>query len=141
MKKLVPLIFLVFLMTIPFSSHAFKWSANEFVATCSVIHQKEFTESELETVAYCLGVLKGTMSGLAVANSLKSLESGGAYNLPVCILKDGNSSYFNVLKDVLAAMRLDMKDKKAADQPNTANAAVTFTLIKLYPCLVEDIVK
>ncbi len=112
---------------------AFDWSTNEYIENCSVVHQKKIADSEMEVVGYCMGVLKGTLSGIIITRSIET----GKTKIPICLLNNGNMKFWEIQKNVLAKMRLKYKNIKSANQPNTANAAVASALIELYPCLLD----
>ncbi len=84
-------------------------------------------------MAYCMGVLKGVVSGLTLSSFI---EKKGDEFFP-CFFEMGPKKYWDLQKDVLAVMRLEIRDKMIAYSPNTANIAVGMALIKLYPCLLD----
>jgi hypothetical protein len=128
-------IFLSVLIIVSITSpaYAFQWSVNEYIDNCSVVHQKTIAEEEMETVGYCMGVLKGAFSGILVTKSLET----GELKIPGCISINNKNSFWEIQKNVLATMRLNYKKWDSASEPNTANAAVSFALIELYPCLLD----
>ena len=130
MKKYL---FIIALLTWGPSASAFQWSVNEYIEKCSVVHQKSIAESDMETVGYCMGVLKGAFAGILVTKSLET----GELEIPDCISLEDKNSYWEIQKDVLATMRLKFKHMESATEPNTANAAVVFALIELRPCLLD----
>ena len=130
MKKIL---FLLALISYTSTTHAFQWSVNEYIDKCSVVHQKTISESDKETVGYCMGVLKGALAGILVTRSLET----GSLKIPECISINGNTSFWDIQKNVLATMRLNYKKFDSANESNTANAAVAFALIELYPCILE----
>ena len=69
MKKIL---FLLVLISCTSTTYAFQWSVNEYIDNCSVVHQKTISDSDGETVGYCMGVLKGALAGVLVARSLET---------------------------------------------------------------------
>ena len=117
---------------IPLAS-AHDWSANEYIDKCSVVHQKTIRAEDEEIVGYCMGVLKGAIAGIFVSKSLAI----GEFKLTECIISGGKTKFWDIQKDVIATMRVNMRGRDIAHVPNTANAAVVMALIQLYPCLQE----
>ena len=126
--------FLIFvLISCTSTAYAFQWSVSEYIENCSVVHQKTIAEVDKETVGYCMGVLKGAFAGILVTKSLET----GEFKTPDCISIYDKTSFWEIQKNVLATMRLNYKKLKTANNPNTANASVSFALIQLYPCLLN----
>ncbi|WP_373033851.1 hypothetical protein [Sulfurovum sp.] len=113
--------------------HAYEWSVNDYIKNCSIVHQKTISEADKETLGYCMGVLKGSLAGIIVTKSIET----GEFKTQNCLLDEERTSFVEIQKNVLATLRLKYKNSKTADDPNTANAAVIFSLIDLYPCLLE----
>lgn len=120
-------------MLITSSVYAFDWSTNDYIENCSVVYQKEISDADREIVGYCMGVLKGTLGGIITTRSIET----GEIKFPECFLSNGNIKFWEIQKNVLATMRLHYKILNSANTPNTANAAVAFALIELYPCLLD----
>jgi hypothetical protein len=116
------------------SSHAFEWSVNEYIKNCSVVHQKRIAAEDKEILGYCMGVLKGTLAGILATKSLESDD----IKVPSCLLANGHISNIEIQKKVLAILRLKHTNHISSDKPNTANAAVAFSLFELYPCLLKE---
>ena len=87
------------------SAYAFQWSVNEYVDNCSIVHQKTIAPDEMETVGYCMGVLKGAFAGILVTKLLET----GELNLPDCISINEKTKFWEIQKNVLATMRLNYK--------------------------------
>ena len=130
MKKIVITITLLFYTSF---AQAHNWSVSEYLDNCSVVHQKMLNTEDKEIAAYCMGVLKGVFTGILYSKILRE----GELDFPVCMLTDGDTSFWNVQKDVMAVMRTNSKGMSSKYEPNTANAAVAEALIQLYPCLLE----
>ena len=128
-KKLLILVLIFSTST----AYAFEWSVNEYIDNCSIVHQKTFSKEDKEIIGYCMGLLKGSFSGILVTKSLET----GELKIPSCISTNKKTSFFEIQKNVLATMRLNHKKLKSANELNTANAAVSFALIELYPCLLD----
>ena len=112
---------------------AFEWSTNEYIKNCSIVYEKKITDSDKEIVGYCMGFLKGALTAIVLTKSLDT----GKIKTPMCMFKNGNMTFFEIQKNVLAYMRLHYKNKKSSNLPNSANAAVVASLIELYPCLLN----
>jgi len=130
MKKYLLLFFLIYSTS---NLLAFDWSTDEYIENCSVIYQKKIADSDREIVGYCMGVLKGTITGIVLTRSIET----GKTKTPMCMLSNGNMKFWEIQKNVLAQMRLKFKNIKSSNLPNTANAAVVAALIELYPCLLD----
>jgi len=128
-KKLIVLFFILTTSSL----YAFDWSTNEYIENCSVVYQKKIADADKEIVGYCMGVLKGTLGGIITTRSLET----GKPKIPKCLFDNGNMKFWEIQKNVLATMRLNYKQMKSANEPNTANAAVASALIELYPCLLD----
>ncbi len=115
----------------PLKSFAFNWSVNEYIENCSIVYQESISVEEAEIVGYCMGVLKGALAGIVV----KRMQDSGVASLPSCISIQDMTKFWEVQKDVLAVMRLNFSKKGSAALPSTANGAVAFSLMELYPCL------
>ncbi|MDH5633995.1 MAG: hypothetical protein OEZ10_13530 [Gammaproteobacteria bacterium] len=114
--------------------HAFNWSVNEYIEKCSIVHQKNIQPEQMEVVGYCMGVLKGAMSGIFVTRAIDT----GEFISPSCISSaEGKNTFWEMQKNVLAIMQLNDKKLKASSEPDTANAAVVNALFSLYPCLLK----
>ena len=130
--------FVLFILTLGMSStHAFEWSVNEYLENCSVVDQKILSAEDKEIVGYCRGLLKGSLFGIMITSSLESDQM----KMPSCLIKDKKKDkeegYLDLQKEVLASIRLKYKNLAIANEPNMANTVVSFTLIDLYPCLIE----
>jgi len=112
---------------------AFDWSTNEYIENCSAVYQKKIADSDREVIGYCMGVLKGALSGIVLTRSIET----GKTKTPMCMFSNVNMKFWEIQKNVLAEMRLKYKNTKSANLPNTANAAVVAALIELYPCLLD----
>lgn len=130
MKKVIAVIVLISCISY---AHAFDWSVNEYITNCSVVHQKTLSEVDREILGYCMGVLKGTLTGIVITSSVEAKK----FTMPTCIDTDDAPSSVEVQKNVLATMRLKYSSLEIANEPNTANFAVALALIDLYPCLLE----
>jgi hypothetical protein len=125
-----------FLLVCVSSASAFTWSAEEYVANCSVVHNDKFTMEDREKIAHCIGITKGALAGIATT---RFLYDGDPETIYACIpaMLEGNSSMFDVQKDVNATIRLMAKNLDSAGTRQTAAAAVAMALMELYPCLTE----
>ncbi|QIL88801.1 hypothetical protein GNX18_02735 [Microbulbifer sp. SH-1] len=130
--KLKNVISISFLLALSPFSFSYEWSASEYVDNCSVVYKSEFTIEDRALLNYCVGVTKGTLSGIIFT---KSIESGRPF-IPNCF-DASNDKFLNLQKDLVATMRLSNKGLSVAAEPNTANAAVANALLKLLPCLIE----
>ena len=119
------------------TSSAHPWSVNEYLDNCSVVYQKTISADDYETVGYCMGLLKGAMAGLMIAQWAKSREL--SLDKLRCVVIDGERSFFEIQKDVISYMRLNLVKEMNPDIPNTATGAVALSLLALYPCLYESV--
>jgi len=124
---------LLFFILSTSEAFSFEWSVNDYIENCSVIHQKKINNTDKETIGYCIGVVKGALAGILVMSSIETQEM----KIPECLTTQGRLSFFDIQKNILATMRLNSIEMESADQPNTANTAVAFALLQLYPCLLE----
>lgn len=80
-----------------------------------------------------MGILKGAMAGILFSKSLEM----GEIRLPKCLSNKKKKSFWDIQKDLIAILRLELSRETDPDAPNTAGAAVVVSLLRLYPCLVE----
>lgn len=85
-----------------------------------------------------MGVLKGTLAGIMFPKIMENAANNEMLSLPLCIFSDGNQTFWQIQKDVIAKMRLNNKKMGSSSSPNTANAAVMLALLELYPCLLDQ---
>lgn len=115
---------------------AFTWSAQEYVANCSIVHKEKFTIEDCEKIAHCTGIVKGALAGIATT---RFLYGGDPDAISTCLpsMDVANRSMFDIRKDVNATIQLMTRDMDSKDIQQTAGAAVATALTTLYPCLME----